>query len=243
MQPRPFPPVHPHGDLTEVLPGVFRVQGSIKLGPMRISRNMFAVRQGDGLVLINSCRLDEDRLAQLDALGTVTDVLRLAGFHGSDDPFYKDRYGATIHAVEGMKYFSGANPRTGTIYFEADNYLTADSELPIEGASLYTFSCDPPEGILRLDLDGGTLVTGDSLQHWAKADQYFNLAAKAGMYAMGFLTPYALGKGWIGQIKPDKAEVRGILDLDFANVLPCHGEPVLGGAPDKYRPAIERYAG
>ena len=58
-------------------------------------------------MLINSLRLDEEGLAKLDELGKVTDVIRLGGFHGSDDPFYKERYGATSWAIEGQVYFNG----------------------------------------------------------------------------------------------------------------------------------------
>jgi hypothetical protein len=34
--------------------------------------------------------------------------------------------------------------------------------------------------------------------------------------------------------------MRGILGLGFANVLPAHGTPVIGGAVEKYRAAIDR---
>ena len=35
-------------------------------------------------------------------------------------------------------------------------------------------------------------------------------------------------------------EVKAILDLEFEHVLPVHGGKVIGGAKEKYRPAIER---
>jgi len=92
-----FPPAQPHGALREVFPDVFFVTGTAGLPgplPVRFSRNMTVVRAGERLTLINSVRLSEEGLRALDALGKVTDVLRLAGFHGMDDPFYKDRYGA-----------------------------------------------------------------------------------------------------------------------------------------------------
>jgi len=209
---------------------------------MRFSRNMVVLREGDRLVLVNTLRLDTQRLAALDALGRVTDVIRLAGFHGSDDPFYKDRYGCTVHAVRGQTYFSGVDPKKGEIYFTADAALDAGSPLPVEGASLYVIDTDPTEGILRVPAGGGTLITGDSLQNWAAPDAYFNLAARMGMRAMGFFGPHRLGPGWIKSLKPDPSQLAGILDLGFVNVLPCHGAPVLGGGPEKYRPAIEAYA-
>lgn len=241
MTPRPFPPAHPHGDLLEVFPDVFLITGSFPIGPMRISRNMVVLRQGERLVLVNTVRLDEARLAALDALGRVTDVIRLAGFHGSDDPFYRDRYGCTVHAIRGQTYFTGLDPRAGEIYFEPDALLEADSPLPIDGASLVVFSTSPPEALLRIPAGGGTLISGDSLQNWATADAFFDEAGAQVMARRGFIAPHQLGRGWIVNSRPDHGEIAGILSLGFANVLPGHGAPVIGGAPEKYRPAIAAY--
>lgn len=241
MKPRPFPAARPHGELAEVLPDVFLVTGSMAMGPMRFSRNMVVVREGERLVLVNTVRLDPAGLAALDALGRVTDVLRLGGFHGSDDPFYKDRYGCTVHAVRGQTYFAGLDPAKGEIYFEPDAALDAGAPLPLAGASLVVFGTRPPEGLLRIPAGGGTLVSADSLHNWGP-DRYFNLIARLGMRLMGFLKPHQLGPGWVKGVKPDPGEIRGILDLDFANVLPGHGAPVLGDAPERYRPTIDAYA-
>ena len=81
MASRPHPPAEPHGEIREVLPNVFFVTGTISMSrPMRMSfsRNMTIVREGERLMLINSVRLDEAGLAELDKLGKVTDVIRLA---------------------------------------------------------------------------------------------------------------------------------------------------------------------
>ena len=217
------------------------VTGSFSMGPMRFSRNMIVLREGGDLWLVNTVRLDERRLEALDALGQVAGVVRLAGFHGSDDPFYKDRYGCRVYAVQGQTYFTGLNPKKGGIYFEADVALDSASPLPIEGASLYRFDTRPPEGILRIPAGGGTLITGDSLQNWVSPDRYFNLLGGLGMRAAGFLRPHQLGPGWVKQLKPDPAQIQGVLGLDFENVLPGHGLPVLGGACEKYRPTIDAY--
>jgi hypothetical protein len=232
----------PHGALQEVLPDVFVVRGTMGMGPMRFSRNMAVIREGDRLVVVNSVRLNDQGLAQLDALGTVTDVIRIAGFHGSDDPFYKDRYGCAVHAIEGQTYFSGLDPRKGEIYFEPDHLLTAGSPLPLDGASLYVLSTRMSEGILRIPHGGGTIIVGDCLQNWAKADAQFNLLARIGMWGMGFLKPAQIGPEWAKAMKPAKAEMLGILDLDFDHLVPAHGDTVVGGAKPLFRPTIERYA-
>jgi hypothetical protein len=93
--------------------------------PMRFSRNMTVVREGDRLVLINAVRLDDAGLAALDALGKVTDVIRLAGNHGLDDPFYADRYHAKVWVVKGQRYTSGFNTRSPRTYFTPDVEMDA----------------------------------------------------------------------------------------------------------------------
>jgi hypothetical protein len=241
--PRPFPPAQPHGELREVLPGVFFVTGTVGMPsrlPMTFSRNMIVVRDGERLVLVNSVRLDDAGLAALDALGKVTDVVRIAGNHGQDDPFYADRYGAKVWAVQGQRYTAGFDNRRPDTYFTPTVEMDATTALPIAGAKLYVIASEPPEGLLVLERSGGVAIAGDALQHWHAADAYFNLPARLVMRWMGFIAPYNVGPGWLKRCKPPKAELRGILDLPFDNVLPSHGEPVLGDARALFRPAIER---
>jgi hypothetical protein len=236
-------PAQPHGELREVLPGLHIVQGTMGIGPLRISRNMVVVVRGGDLVLVNSVRLDDAGLAALDALGRVTDVVRLAGGHGCDDPFYKHRYGATVWAMSGQRYFEGINPHRGATYFHPDHALEGDTLPPLPDGRLYRFGTDPEEALLRLPHAGGTVISGDVLQNWAHARGHFNLPGRLVFGLMGFIGPHRIGRGWLDLCKPDPARVRGILDLPFAHVLPAHGDPVLGDAAARYRAAVEAYAG
>jgi hypothetical protein len=245
MKPRPLPSALAHGELREVFPDIFFVTGTIALPgplPVRFSRNMTVVREGERLVVINSLRLDDEGSKKLDRLGRVTDVIRLAGFHGSDDPFYKDRYGAKVWAIEGQRYTAGFNAGATEIYFEPDVAISAATKLPLADASLYLFASTPPEALLLLARDGGIVVSGDCLQHWHQVDPYFSWLAKPMMRAMGFIKPHNVGPGWLKQAKPPASELRGILDLAFEHVLPAHGAPVLGGAKNAYRTAIDKAA-
>jgi len=243
MKSRPHPPAHPHGDLREIFPGIYFVTGTVAMGPgIRFSRNMTIVREGDGLVAINSVRLNEDGLAQLDKLGRLTDVIRLAGFHGSDDAFYKERYGATVWAIKGQRYVPGFDSSKGESYFDADAQIDAATALPVADARVYLFDSTPPEGLLVLAREGGVVVAGDCLQHWARPDAYFSLLGRVMMRMMGFIQPHNVGPAWLKQAKPLASELLGILELEFEHVLPAHGAPVLGGAKPAYRPAIERAA-
>jgi hypothetical protein len=247
MSDRDFPPALPHGALTPVFDDVYFVTGTIALPgplPVRFSRNMVVVREGTRLVLVHSLRLDEAGLAALDALGEVTDVIRLAGFHGRDDRFYQDRYGAKVWALAGAPYVAGfgaAKPGAEP-YFRPDVEIGPDTELPLSDASLYVFPTTPAEGMLLLERDGGILVSGDCLQHWHEPDAYFSFVAKLMMRVMGFIKPHNVGPGWLRSAKPAASDIRGLLDLPFEHVLPVHGAPVLGDAKTKFRAAIDRVA-
>lgn len=210
--------------------------------PMKIGRSMTVVRGRDGLVLLNSMRLSEPGLRELEALGPVRHVIRLAGFHGRDDGFFRERYGAKVYAIEGQRYVRGMNPqkKSDRVYTEPDAWLREDSPLPIEGARLKLFaSSKPPEAVLLIDRHGGILVTGDSLQHTPAPDEFYNFPAKLVMKRFGFMKPHNVGPGWLQFAHPTAADVRSVLELEFEHVLPGHGDAVIGGAKDKYRPSIE----
>lgn len=84
-QPRPFPAAMLHDELRELLPGMYLVAGIVGMPgplPVRFSRNMTVVREGDRLALVNTVRLDEAGLTALDAFVKVTDGVRLAANRG-----------------------------------------------------------------------------------------------------------------------------------------------------------------
>ncbi|HTR50310.1 MAG TPA: hypothetical protein VMJ10_06350 [Kofleriaceae bacterium] len=241
--PRLHPPALPHGELREVLPGLYFVTGTVRMPgplPVRFSRNMTVVRSGERLVVVNSVRLDDAGLAALDKLGKVTDVVRLAANHGMDDPFYAERYGAKVWVVKGQRYTAGFATSKPETYFTPDHEMDASTALPIANAKLFVMDAQPPEGLLVLADHGGIVISGDCLQHWAQPDEYFNWLARIAMRAMGFIKPYNIGPAWLKQCKPPKEQLCAILDLSFANVLPSHGAAVLGDARERYRAAIER---
>lgn len=237
---RPFPEAQTHGEIEMLFPDIYFVTGTAAMGgrlPMRFSRNMTILRHNDDLTLVNTVRLSEAGLSALDKLGAVKHVIRLAGFHGMDDPFYQNRYGARVWSVD-APYLPGFGEGSEP-YLEPDVVLDEQTTLPVEGARLLLFkSSKPKEGLLLLDREDGIVISGDCLQNWNKTDRYFSLPAKILMPIMGFIKAHNIGPGWRKVAKPDTAEIKANLDIAFAHVLPAHGAPVIGSAKDRYASAL-----
>lgn len=247
----PYPTAQPHGALTELFPNLYMIKGSVSIkaphlrfGPLTLtfSRNMFIVREGKELTLINSVRLSEAGSACLSALGEIKNVVRLAGFHGMDDPFYKSRYAATVYSVD-APYTKGLvrNPSQADSYFEPDVILTPSSSLPIQNASYQEISsASPKDGVLTLHREGGIAISGDSFQNWARPDEFFNTSAKISMGLAGFFKPTSIGPGWRNYAKPDLKELLSMTQSSFAHLLPGHGEPVINHASAQFKARLER---
>lgn len=228
-----FPQALAHGDITEVFSDIFFVTGAMEtvLQEMdwEFSRNMTVIRDGERLILINSVRLGEQGLAELDRLGRVTDVIRLGCLHGRDDAFYVDRYNAEYWVMPGME--------------EGDNSarLLSSDQLPITDASLFSFDTTAiPEGILHINRDGGVLVACDALQNWLKPDEYFSDASKALMESMNFFTPANVGPVWAQVATPSGADFSRLSQLTFKHALCGHGEPLRDTAFNDFSGTFQR---
>jgi hypothetical protein len=236
----------PHGGIQTIFPDIFFVKGAMKmpmLMPMKISRSMTVLRDSEtgDLTVVNSMRLSPGGFEALDKLGRFVNVIRLAGFHGRDDGFFRERYGAKIFAIRGQSYTRKLDGKTpAKNYMVPDVWLDEASPLAISGASLRVLaSSTPSEAVLRLEAHGGILIAGDALQHTPAPDEFVNLPARVVMKRMGFYKPHAVGAGWLQFASPTEQDVRSLLDLDFEHVLPAHGDAVIGGAKGLFRPAIE----
>ncbi len=125
-----YPTVMPHGPIELVADDVFWVRGSIGLGPgLRITRNMAIVRSGGELSLFHAVRLSAEGEAELEKLGTVKNVVKVAHAHGQDDAYYLDRFGATYWALP-----DGARDQDPEIQQEL-----RDNNLPFDDAKLFEF--------------------------------------------------------------------------------------------------------
>jgi hypothetical protein len=234
-----LPPALPHGSLEEVFPDVFFVTGMMNTVlmdvPWQFSRNMVVVREGAALTLINSIRLDETGVSQLEALGRVVNVVKIGSMHGRDDAYYRQRYGAKFWALPGMIHEHG---------LVADRELRPDGEMPFAGCGVFVFrTTKRPECILSVDRAGGILVSSDSLQNWLEPDEFFSDESRQLMAEMGFFQRANLGPLWVQINEPQPEDFARLCKLSFRHALCGHGAPLLETAKEAYTARIQKMFG
>lgn len=229
-------PIYPHGKLEEIADDTFMLRGSIKMNPLvRITRNMAIIREGGEVTLLNPVRVDDRVEAQIAALGEIRHVIRLGCFHGIDDPYYVQKFGAKMWAQPG-----------GTTYTEPpiDQPLSSEAALPFEGAQLFEFNgTKQPESALLLQREKGILFTCDAIQNYGDYS-YNNLLAKLLMPFIGFPRETIVGPIWLRlQTVEDcslEPEFRRLLALQFDSLLSAHGTLLKTGAHAAVERAINR---
>lgn len=217
-----YSPAWPHGALQPAFPEVYYVVGTNRTHhagiDIQTSRTMTVVRDGGSLTLLNTVRLDDEGLAALDALGQVRHVVRLGAFHGRDDPFYCDRYGATLWALPAATHADGrATGRT----------LAPGGPFPLTDGAVFEFtSARFPEAALLLAREGGILITCDAIQNWDGADRFFSPQCAELFAAQGLLRPANLPSTWLHACQPSPDDFARLLALPFRHLISAHGEPL-----------------
>lgn len=222
MQTFEYSPVWPHGALQIAFPEVFYVVGTNRTHhagvDIQTSRTMTVVREGEALTLLNTVRLDDAGLAALEALGQVRHVVRLGAFHGRDDPFYCDRYGATLWALPAATHADGratAQP------------LTPGGPFPLADGRVFEFtSARFPEAAVLLVREGGILVTCDAIQNWTEVDRFFSPECGEMFAAQGFIRPANIPATWRHACQPSPDDFARLLALPFRHLISAHGEPL-----------------
>ena len=229
------PPAMSHGPIEEIVDDVFWVQGSVNLAPgMRLTRNMVIVRCGEELVLISPVRLSVAGEAALEQLGTVRHVVKIGIFHGMDDAYYLERFGATYWALPG-----GTRPEDPTPGEEL-----REGSLPIPGAELFEFlDTQSKEGALLIARGGGILITCDAVQHWCDT-KGCSLPAKLVARLIGFLRrPAQIGPPWLKKMTPEggslKSDFERLIQLDFVHMIGAHGHPLKDTAKEDLKATVE----
>jgi hypothetical protein len=226
-----FPAALPHGPLREIFPDIFFVTGTFRLAPLlTFPRNMTVVRRGSSLTVLNSVRLDAQGEAALAKLGKVEHVVRVGHFHGLDDPYYVDRFGATLWAPPGIHGLTGARE-------------LGPGKTPIEGSTVFLFEKGKiGEAVILLDVDGGVIITCDSYQNWTSLDGC-SLLAKGVIKAMGF-GPKHIGGPWTKAMGPAvREDFDRLLALPWQHLVPSHGTVLCDSAKDGLREALVKRFG
>ncbi len=173
--------------------------------------------------MINSIRLDAVGLAcaQLEALGSIANVVKIGALHGRDDAFYKMRYGATFWALPGMPHEHGVRSTRSSSSGGEDALCGAAARVRISA------TVKLPECILRIDRAGGILaVACDSLQNWLEPDEFFSEDSRRTMTEMGFFQAANLGPLWMQINEPRAEDFARLRELPFRHALCGHGAPL-----------------
>lgn len=234
-----YSPAWPHGEIEQAFTDVFYVLGTNKTHhagvDLQTSRTMTIVRQGDELTLLNTVRLGEEGLRQLEQLGRVREIVRLGAFHGRDDPFYRDRYGATLWTLPNVETADGR---------PADRALVPGEPLPLRDGKLFVFtSARFAEAAMLLERDGGTLITCDAIQNWSRVDRFFSEETGSMFAAQGLIREANLPSTWRQACAPDPADFRRLAELPFQHLITAHGAPLRDSAHTLVRSRIEEVFG
>lgn len=225
----------PHGSLSEVFENVFMVTGTnvtVHDGTRyQTSRNMIVLRSEGMLTLINSVRLNDEGLKALDDLGVIQNVIRLGAFHGYDDRFYVDTYGADYWLVPNMPNEYG---------IEHPKILNHEN-MPVKNCSLYDYKTTSlSEGVLLLEQDGGILIACDSIQNWIEQDVFFSDDCWKRFVEQSLTGSANIPATWVGACKPEKSDFSALEKLSFKHLLSAHGEPLKDIAFEKISESISR---
>jgi hypothetical protein len=216
------------------------VSGTIRFFPGNsITRNMAVVRQGTELVVLNSVRMTPEGEAELEKLGKVTHVVRVGAFHGLDDPYYVERFGATLWGPPGTNHGVRERKHGGGLALRVPARDLGPDACPIEGARVFLFEhVREPEAAIVVDREGGVLVPCDSYQNWTTFEGCSFLGGLM-MRALGF-GPTLIGGPWMKRVgTPEvRADFERLLDVPFTHLLPAHGTPLRDRAKEGLRTAI-----
>jgi hypothetical protein len=192
---------------------------------------MGIIRNGDELSLINPVRVSAKVEAQIAKLGQIKHVIRLGCFHGADDPYYVEKFGALMWAQLG-----------GTTYTvpKIDKELDSVAPLPFDNAEIFEFAgTTQPESALLIKRGTGILFTCDAIQNYGDYS-YNNIVAKILMPFIGFPRTTIIGPIWLKYQTPEdetlEPEFRRLLGLKFDRLLAAHGTLLKTGA----HAAVER---
>jgi hypothetical protein len=238
LQSLQFTPAWPHGNICQIFQDVFFVTGTNKIHhegiDIQTSRNMTIVRSGSELTLINTVRLNDEALQKLDALGVVTNIVRIGAFHGRDDAFYQNQYPhAKLWALRGATYESS---------LKANQDLTPGGLMPFPDCSLFVFETSTqPECILHIEREGGILVSCDSIQNITSLDEFYSPETAKSFEEQGLVRSANITSIWLGATSTKASDFERLLkSFTFQHLLTAHGPPLLNHAYEQVTQTVQR---
>lgn len=228
-----LPEALPHGNILNVVDDIYFVMGTnvIVHDGIRIqsSRTMTITRENGELTLVNSIRLNDAGLKELEKLGRIKNVIRLGAFHGRDDAFYQRAYGAKLWASPQMEFIHG----------EVLDHDLGSERLPISRSRIIEFDTTKfKEFLLLLERSGGILIACDSIKNWQKKDQFFDNITFEMMRTAGSIGAGKIDATWLQAMSPSKEGIKAIGDLAFTILLSAHGEPLKNRANQNINSSI-----
>lgn len=223
-----------HDEIQQVFDNVFFVMAENVIDyagfSEQSSRNMVIVREGRNLSLINTVKLSEKGLSELEKLGEIKEVIRIGAFHGRDDAFYVNRYSAGYWSIPGIVDEHG---------LETGKALTG-GEKPFSDFQLINFETSKfPEAAILVKRDGGILITCDSIKNWLKADRFFDRATAKAYIEKNYFGQASLSSIWLQATAVKADDFKAILALPFNHVLSAHGEPLKNRAKEAIQKSYE----
>ncbi len=235
-----YPPALPHNPIEKIFEHIYLVTGTSithhEGTDIQHSSNMTIVRSGEELTLINTIRLDDMGLKELDALGKVKNIVRLGAFHGQDDAFYLGRYDARLWALPDMKDDCGRGEN-----INPDVIISAEGEMPFPDCTFFVFETSSyPEAILHLTQQGGILISCDSVKNWTSTDRFFSPDTAKEHLAAGEIGSTKIAF-WSKACQVTAADFSRLMLLSFCHLIPAHGQPILNHAHESLSAAIQQF--
>jgi hypothetical protein len=123
--------------------------------------------------------------------------------------------------------------------YQPDGYFDDHEVLPFLNMKVIVIEGSRIKETVLLGLDdGGCLHSCDAFVNMGVDQNHNWLTAKLSKFLPD---PTFIGPNWIKFAKPPGSAMKAILEQNFENFVPAHGNPVLGGAKEKLRDYIENY--
>ena len=217
--------VLPHDPVEKCSPNLWHVSGKM---PGGTQRKMVIARRTDGdLVIHNAIALEDELMAEIEAMGTPAFLVIPNGFHRQDAKIWKDRYpDLRVVAPRGIKASVEKAVKVNLDYEE----FPFDEDVRLE----HLDGCKEREGVMLVRGDAGwTAVFCDAVMNMAPAKFPISfLLAPTGIPSCPRLFQWLTVK--------DKAALaanfRKLADREWlTQIIPGHGAAMDAGAPEILR--------